>query len=246
MPVRVQGQIEDFRLLQPFGSDLWLCDGPSVEGAAGFRFPTRMVVVRLPDEGGLWIWSPVALTGHLRAAVEAIGSVQHLVAPNSLHHSFLGEWAAAYPNAKVHAAPGLTDKTVGTAIHASLGDMADPDWRGSFDQVVVKGNRITREVVFFHRASSTAIVTDWVQNIPRGWYRGWRAVIARLDLMSAGEPSVPRKFRLATTDRRAAREAVQRILDWNAERLVFAHGEAVSAGGGDALRRAFEWLMGRS
>ena len=229
-------------MLQPFGPDLWLCDGPSVTGAGGFQFPTRMVVVRLPDEGGLWVWSPVAATQDVRAAVDALGSVRHLVAPNSLHHTFLAEWATAYPHARVHAAPGLTETASGTAIHARLDDIPDPEWSGALDQVVVPGNRITTEVVFFHRASATAIVTDWVQHIPRGWYHGWRAVVARLDLMSAREPSVPRKFRLATTDRIAARQAVQRILAWDAERLVFAHGPALPAGGAAALRRAFAWL----
>ncbi|RVV96504.1 DUF4336 domain-containing protein [Mesobaculum littorinae] len=227
-------------MLQPLGPDLWLCDGPSVTGAGGFQFPTRMVVVRLPVEGGLWVWSPVALTQDVRAAVDALGSVRHLVAPNSLHHTCLAEWARSYPQARVHAAPGLTETASGTAIHARLDDMTDTEWSGALDQVVVLGNRITTEVVFFHRASATAIVTDWVQHIPRG---GWRAVVARLDLMSAREPSVPRKFRLATTDRIATRQTVQRILAWDAKRLVFAHGPALPAGRAETLRQAFAWLV---
>lgn len=75
------------------------------------------------------------------------------------------------------------------------------------------GNRITTEVVFFHRPTATVLVTDLVQQIPQGWYRGWRAVVARLDLMTAPVPSVPRKFRMATTDKTASRDAVRRI--WN-------------------------------
>ena len=94
----------------------------------------------------------------------------------------------------------------------------------------------------FHHSPSS-IVTDWVQNIPRGWYRGWRGVIARLDLMSAPEPSVPRKFRLATINRNAARAAMRRILAWEADRLVFAHGSPVDEGGTEVLRSAFHWLV---
>ena len=111
------------------------------------------------------------------------------------------------------------------------------------DQVVVRGNRITTEVVFFHRQSSTVLVTDLVQQIPRGWYRGWRAVVARLDLMTAPVPSVPRKFRMATTDRTAARQGVQRILEWPFDSLVMAHGAPLQTGGKEALRHAFAWLM---
>ena len=226
-----------------FGDALWHFDGPPVTGAAGFRFPTRMAVIRLPGDGGLWVWSPVALTPDIRGAVDALGPVLHLVAPNSLHFTFLAEWARAYPQARVHAAPGLTAQTAGTTIHAELKDEPDPAWAGTIDQVVVRGNRITTEVVFFHRDSTTVLVTDLVQQIPRGWYRGWRALVARLDLMTADTPSVPRKFRLATTDKSAARDGVRRILEWPAERLVMAHGAPVSAGGAEAMQRAFAWLL---
>lgn len=226
-----------------FGPDLWLFDGPAVKGAAGFMFPTRMVVIRLPEAGGLWVWSPVALTQDLRSTVDALGPVRHLVAPNGLHHMFLAEWAAAYPDARVHAAPGLAKDVAGTEIHSILGNEPDPAWAGVIDQVVVRGNKITTEVVFFHRTSATVLVTDLVQQIPRGWYRGWRAVVAWLDLMTATKPSVPRKFRLATTNRSAARESVGRILEWPADRLVMAHGAPIQTGGALALRDAFGWLL---
>ncbi|WP_298307324.1 DUF4336 domain-containing protein [uncultured Erythrobacter sp.] len=230
-------------MLQPFGPNFWLCDGPAVTGAAGFHFPTRMIVIELPSEGGLWVWSPVGVSEDVRAEIDALGPVRHLVAPNNLHHTFLPDWVATYPEARVHAAPGLSASTTGATIHERLGNAPDPAWEGVLDQLVVPGNRITTEVVFHHRPSSTAIVTDWVQHIPRGWYRGWRGMIARLDLMSAPEPSVPRKFRLATTDRNAARAAMRRILAWEADRLVFAHGPPVDEGGTEVLRSAFRWLV---
>jgi hypothetical protein len=202
-----------------------------------------MAVIRLPVEGGLWVWSPVALTPEIRRAVDALGTVRHLVAPNSLHHTFLADWAAAYPEAKVSAAPGLAQDVAGTEIHSIMGDEPDPAWAGTLDQVIVRGNRITTEVVFFHRASSTVLVTDLVQQIPRDWYHGWRAVVARLDLMTAPVPSVPRKFRMATTDRSAFRDSIRSVLEWPAERLVMAHGTPIASGGKGALQAAFDWLI---
>jgi hypothetical protein len=225
-----------------FGPEIWLFDGPAVTGGAGFQFPTCMAVIRLPNDQGLWVWSPVALTMDIRRFVEDLGPVRHLVAPNSLHHTFLSEWAAAYPDARVHAAPGLREDVAGTAIHARLGDDADPAWEGAIDQVIVHGNRITTEVVFFHAASATVLVTDLIQQIPQGWYSGWRSVVARLDLMTAPVPSVPRKFRLAMTNRAAARVSVQHIQQWNVERLVMAHGAPLQTGGKAALAQAFRWL----
>lgn len=226
-----------------FGKEFWLFDGPTVTGAAGFKFPTRMAVVRLPGEGGLWVWSPVELTQDVRTAVDTLGPVRYIVAPNSLHHMFLAQWAMAYPDARVHAAPSLTPNIAGTVIHATLGDKPDPAWAGVLDQVIVRGNRITTEVVFFHRESATALVTDLVQQIPQGWYRGWRALVAHLDLMTASVPSVPRKFRMAMTDKAAARDGVGRILNWPADSLVMAHGAPLQVGGKEALLQAFGWLM---
>ena len=51
--------------LSEFGSEIWIADGPTVTAALGFYYPTRMVVIRLPDRG-LWICSPVQLSDSLR------------------------------------------------------------------------------------------------------------------------------------------------------------------------------------
>ena len=60
--------------------------------------------------------------------------------------------------------------------------------------------------------------------------------------MVATEPSVPRKFRIAFTDKQAARAAIERVLAWPAENVVMAHGVPVTKGGREFLRRAFAWL----
>lgn len=228
--------------LAPFGAEIWLADGPQAD-VAGFRYPTRMAVMRLG--GGLLVWSPVALTEALRRDLAELGEVRWLVAPNSLHHLFLQDWRDAYPNARLHAAPGLASRRPDLAIDAELGDAPPGEWADEVDVVLVEGNRITTEAVFFHRASSTVLFTDLVQQFPKGWFRGWRALVARLDQMTEPEPSVPRKFRLAFTDRRAAREALARILVWPCLRVVMAHGRPIEQDGQAFIARAFRWLAAR-
>lgn len=228
-------------VLTPFGPDIWIAEGPTVVAALGFRYPTRMAVMRLSD-GGLFVWSPVALTDSLRAAVDALDPVRVLVAPNALHDSFVGEWMAAYPDASAYAAPGLAAKRKDIAFAGDLGDEPAPAWAADIDQVVVR-NAIATEIVFFHRASGTAIFTDLIQQLPTGWYSGWRALVAKLDLMTAPEPLVPRKFRMALSDKRAARAAVQRILAWPIQKLLMAHGAPVGENGHVAAVRAFRWLI---
>lgn len=227
-------------MLTPLAENIWLADGPVVTAALGFHYPTRMAVIRLAD-GSLFVWSPVALSEDLRAAIDVTGPVAHLVAPNQLHDSFIADWAKAYPAARVHLAPRLTAKRPDIAFADPLTDTPAIGWAGEIDQALVE-NRIAPEIVFFHRASGTVLVTDLIQQLPKGWYRGWRSLIARLDLMTAAEPSVPRKFRLAIGQGPAARAAISKILAWPARHLVFAHGAPVGANAKGELAHAFGWL----
>lgn len=228
-------------MLKQFGNGIWIADGPEAV-VAGFRYPTRMAVIPLAD-GGLFIWSPIALTETLRAAIDALGPVRHIVEPNALHHIFLPEWKRAYPSATLHAPPGLRAKRTDIVFDADLGDTPHPDWIGALEQVLVHGNRITTEVVFFHVASGTVLFCDLLQQIPPPLLSGWRKIVARLDLMTGSEPSMPGKFRFAFTDRRAAREAVTKILGWPAQKVLMAHGTPVETNARDYLRRAFRWLI---
>jgi hypothetical protein len=227
--------------LQKFGDGIWLADGVDVD-VAGFRYPTRAAIVRL-SSGGLLVWSPVALSPALRADVDALGEVHHLVAPNSLHHLFLREWQAAYPMAMAHAPPGLRRKRRDIAFDGDLDDGCAPPWAADLEQVVIRGNLITTEVVFFHVASRTVLFADILQQLSRGSLTGWRALVARLDLMTEAEPKVPRKFRAAFFDRASARASLQQVLAWPSDRVVMAHAPPVLQEGQAFLTRAFRWLL---
>ncbi|MEQ1782910.1 MAG: DUF4336 domain-containing protein [Hyphomonadaceae bacterium] len=228
-------------VLQPLGSNIWTSDG-SLVSVAGFRYPTRMAIIRLAD-GSLFIWSPVEADEALHEAVSALGAVKVLVAPNSLHHLALAAWKAKHPDARLLAAPGLRKRRPDLAFDGDLTESADPAWASELDQAVVHGNAITTEVVFFHRQSSTVLFTDLIQNFPKGWFKGWRGLVASLDRLVAPDAEVPQKFRVAFTDRRAAREALVRILAWPIETVVMAHGPVVRGRGHAYITRAFRWLM---
>lgn len=227
-------------VLEQFGTDIWIADGPTV-ASFGFRYPTRMAIIRL-SEGDLFLWSPVAISSELRAEIDSLGRVRALVTPNSLHHLFLSEWRAAYPDAVLYAAPGLRERRKDIAFDADLEDEPPQAWAGQIEQVVMHGNLITTEVVFFHRKSGVVLFTDLIQQFPPAWFTGWRAVVAQLDGMVAAHPQVPKKFRAAFVNRKAAREGLERILAWPAEKVLMAHGEPVRDGGRAFIERAFQWL----
>lgn len=196
----------------------------------------RMTVVRLPD-GGLWVHSPVRFIPEVRAAVDALGPVRFLVAPNLMHHLAVPDWAAAYPEAKVAAPPGLRRKQPQLRIDLELGDAPDAGWAGVIDQVFVHGMPKLDEVLFFHRPSRTVLVTDLAFNFHQ---TGSWLLRAYLKLSGAWQ-------RLATTltaralmkDKGAVRASLDKVKAWDAERVVVCHGDVVEHGGREALANGF-------
>lgn len=230
-------------MLLPFGRGLWTDEGPIAPAQAGFVYPTRMAVAQLVD-GGLWVWSPVPLSERLRRDIDRLGRVTALVSPNHLHERWMADWAEAYPLAEIHLAPGIARRRPDLAGAQALGRVPPPIWAGQIDQVPVPGNLYTTEVIFFHRLSGTILIADLLQQLPRGWFGGWREWVARADGVLGDEPRVPWKFRLSFIDHRAARAAITEVLDWRARQLLMAHGPLVVQGARGLMHRSFGWLMG--
>ena len=232
--------------MKPFISeierDVWIADGASVP-FFGFSYPTRMTVVRLVDRS-LWVCSPIALSSSLADAVNTLGPVRHLVSPNKLHHLFLKEWVQAWPAAKLYASPGLARRRRDLTFARELGDEPDPAWATDIDQVIFHGSFAMEEVVFFHRASRSLIVTDLVQRFDPATLHGWRGMLMRLDGLVGPDGSTPREWRLSFWNRRAARAALRKALAWNARRMIIAHGDWVRENGSAALAHSLRWLAG--
>ena len=228
-------------MLRPFARDLWLAEGPTVRFLRFFPYPTRMAVVRLSD-GGLWVWSPIALEPGLEEAVRGLGPVRHLVAPNALHHLWLAAWAQRFPEARLYAAPGLARKRPDLAFHGELGDAPDPAWARDLDQVVLRGSFFLEEVLFFHRASRTALVCDLIQRFDPAQLSGAVGLLMRLWGLVGSDGSTPREWRATFWNRRAARAALDRALGWQPARLVIAHGTLPAEDGTRALAHGLRWL----
>jgi len=227
-------------VLEPFGPSLWIADGPTVP-FYGFPYPTRMALAKLAD-GGVWVWSPVALTPALAGAVEAIGPVREIVSPNKIHHLFLAAWAERWPEARVHAPPGLARRKPELRFDAELGDAPDPAWAGEIDQTVFHGSLFMEEVVFFHRPSRAAIVCDLVQRHDPATLRGWKGWLMRLDGLVGERGSTPREWRASFLRRGPARAARDTLLAWRPERLVIAHGACAREDASAILADALAWI----
>lgn len=227
-------------MLEEFGPSLYSADGPSVP-FFGFPYPTRMAVARLSD-GSVWVWSPVALTEELANDMQAIGPVRHIVSPNKLHHLFLNEWADRWPEARLYAPPSLARKKPGLRFAAELEDEPGPAWATDIDQVVFRGSFAMRELAFFHRRSRTAIICDLIQRHPESKISGWQGMLMRLDGLVGEHGSTPREWRATFLRRGPARAARNKVLGWNASRLLIAHGECAQTEAAEIISAALSWI----
>ncbi|MBF5056451.1 hypothetical protein Y5W_01745 [Alcanivorax sp. 521-1] len=226
------------------GEELWLVDG-SVVDFYGFPYSTRSVIVRLPG-GGLWVWSPVPLTPALRAFVDELGPVRHLVSPNKLHHLYLDEWHQAWPDAALWGPASTQRKRSDLTFTGTLDDTPPSVWADTLDQIWLREALFLDEVVFFHRPSRTVILADFSEafsdDFLRRHWKPWQRWIARLWGITERPGKAPLEVRLSTLRRRRARERVRRILAWQPEKVIMAHGVWRAENGTAFLRQVFSWL----
>jgi uncharacterized protein DUF4336 len=232
-------------MLDSLGPNIWVAEGGIVD-FYGFAYPTRMVVIRL-ENGDLWIWSPVALTAELAESVNALGTVRHLVSPNKIHHLFLSDWQAAYPDAALWGPEATVKKRQELRFTGTLGEDPPEAWQGEIDQYRFANSSFLEEIAFFHRASATAIFADLSENFSRAFlekhWSWWQRPIARLWSIVEGKGYAPLELRATFRNRETAREKLYDLIAANPHNVVMAHGEIVREGGAAFLRQAFAWLL---
>jgi hypothetical protein len=223
--------------LHAFGQGVWIDSQPV--RFLGLRLTATMAVVRLGDNS-LLLYSPLGMSASRRAAVEALGSVAHLYAPNLYHHLWIGEWAAAFPSACVHGPASLARKRKDLRVERVHGSALPPAFAGVIDEVRIEGFRL-QESVLFYRPSRTLIVADLVHNVGRPQHR-WTKLYARTmgfyDLVA-----LSRMLRsTAFPDRVAARRSVDKLLTLPFKGLIMGHGKPLGVGALDSLAAAYTWL----
>ncbi len=224
--------------LRQLADNIWVADRP--QRFYGLEVGTRMTVIRLAD-GSLLLHSPIALDADLRRELDALGPVRFTVAPNRVHHLYAGKVADAYPESRLWIAPGLESKRPDLVFVSILGDDAPAEWSGQVDQTFCRGRPYENEVAFFHRASRTLILCDTAFNFgPRS--AAPTRVLMRL-LRSYGRFGPSKLDPFLIRDRKAARASLERILAWDFDRVVVAHGDVLELGGHEALRQGYAWLL---
>ena len=204
-------------ILETIADNVWSVPAPfKVFGLIALN--GRMTIVRLQN-GDLWLHSPIPISDALREELDALGPVRYLVAPSCFHHMFVGPWKEAYPDAQIFAARGLHKKREDLSIDTLFREPKKQHW-DEFSQFTIEGMPAVNEVLFFHKPSSTLIVTDFLFYIPEAsgftgfyaWINGFKQKI-----------TTPFLFTLAIKDKEAFRTSLTTLRSWNVKHISMCH-----------------------
>jgi hypothetical protein len=201
---------------------------------AGARLPSASTVLDIGD-GRLAIVSPPA---DVTPDVERLGTVAAIVAPSSFHYLHAPAWRRRHPAAALYVAPGLSRRVPGFPLAAELTADAAPRWREALPFVVLGPDRGLSEVLFFHRASRTLVLTDVASNLVDVGRAADRLAF-RLSGMPRGFGPTRNSRRLLLRDRPRVRKTLRAVMQWPFERIVVAHGAVVERRAADAFVAAF-------
>lgn len=233
-------------MLRELGQDLWVAEQPL--RYFGLSVGTRMTIVRLAKRE-LAVISPIQISEAVVSQLDELGTVRHIIAPNLYHYLFVDHFKAMYPNATLWAAPGLEAKKPELLIDQIIGSHETDRWVGletvffdGFRTIGLNGFDALNEYVFFHAASQTLILTDTAFHFDDSF-----PIITQLATRVIGgykrlSPSILE--RIATTEKEKVRESVEKVLAWNFERVIMAHGSIINSNGKEQFRRGYEQFLG--
>jgi hypothetical protein len=210
----------------------------------GARLPSRTTILRL-SSGELVVISPPALPGpDGAAAIDSIGVVRHVLAPNTFHYAYVAEFMARYPDAALLVAPGLPERVPELPAAEELGPGPPEAWSGQLDLAVLGPVRGFSEVIFFHLPSGALILTDLAFNLTR-FDRSLDRAAWRV---GAG---IPRGFGPGRTSRSMllrdhveACRCLRRVSQWPIRKIVVAHGDVVEQDAKARFLEAFAAYLG--
>lgn len=236
--LRTMNQISEY-----VKDQIWLLEYPVRYG--GMDLFGRMTIIRLAN-GEVLVHDPCKIDATVKAEIDSIGEVKYIVAPGNFHHLFVSDFQQHYPDAETFLCPGLERKRPDIQFDWILGDRPDPRWGDEIEQVLIQGTRIIREVAFFHKPSKTLILVDLLENIGDDyqhkaglWLRFWWKVVFRM----WNHPKAAPEYQMAWGKKQIVKKGLEKILDWQAERVILAHGELVEENVSEVLRTAWRKVL---
>jgi hypothetical protein len=232
-------------MLREIDSNIWTAEQPF--RYFGLSVGTRMTVIRLANDE-LVVISPIQVNEATLQQLDEIGSVRHIIAPNLYHHLFVSKFKEIYPKAILWAAPGLESKKPELPIDRVIKSNGDREWIGleyllfeGFSTLGLSGFDPLNECVFCHCASRTLILTDTAFHFDESFPLVTQLATRVLGGYKELSPSILE--RLATRDKNKVRQSVEKVLSWDFERVIMAHGRMIETHGKQRFTEGYRGFL---
>lgn len=231
--------------LKPFAENIFIVDGETVN-FYGLPFTTRMTVVKLAS-GDLFIHSPIPLKSDLKKELDKLGKVKYLIAPNKIHYWYLDQFQKAYPEAITFTAKGVEERAKQNGknfkVDYILEDGKNEFFSDEIDHVVMKGNRFMEEVEFYHKASKSLILTDIFENFEAEKISWPFRILAWTGGALSPFGGTTRDQQLLHFGRKLElKKCVEKLMLWDIEKIILAHGKCITKNAKQELDRVFNWV----
>lgn len=190
-------------------------------------------------KSGVWVLASTNLDAPTKARLDEMGTVRYIVAGNTEHNMFLGEFKQAYPQAKLIGNKPLLTKRKDLKFDGAFG--ADPpDTKYGFEDEIEAcyfPETANNEVAYFHKESKTLIQADLLFNL--------KGSTSSLFSGTVGPYSgLHKKFsRWNSSDHNATKEHVKTVIGWDFDRIIPCHGEVIETEGKEAWKSAYEAFL---
>jgi hypothetical protein len=222
---------------------IWLLEYPV--RFAGMGIFGRTTIIRL-ENGELIVHDPCVVTENIKDQIDDLGVVKYIIAPGTYHHLYVAEFQEAYPDAETFLCPGLESKRPDLKFDWLLGNKVDNRWADVLEQVLLQGTRHITEVAFFHKPSDTLILVDLLENIGDDYQhqaglllRFYWKVIFRM----WNNPKAAPEYQLGWGNKEIVKSGLNKILSWDAKRLILSHGENIEGDVNQILRNAWKSVL---
>ena len=217
-----------------------IADGVTIQrhplSMAGCKLGRVVTSLRLAD-GRTLVHSTASFSPEDVSSLKSCGEPSWLVEPTKIHDTCSAAGRAAFPEIP-YLVPPTFDKA--TKLGSTLIGEAGSPWGEEIEVIELAGIPKLREHVFFHKPSRTLVVADLIFNLPESagaWTRG----LLRLVSGMKSYPATSRLFWFYTKDREALSDSLERMLEWDFERVVVGHGDPITV---DAKAKVTERLVG--
>jgi hypothetical protein len=224
---------------------IWVAEQPL--RYLGLPVGTRMTVIARSDNSLLLI-SPIKINVYLKQQLDSLGTVKYIIAPNLFHHLYLEHCQKLYPQAELIAPSGIEAKQPNIVISKTFAE-DKIDFNGELEYIPFQGFQAfippkivtVNEIVFFHPKSQTLILTDSAFNFDRNFPFTTQLAARILGCYQSLQPSLLEK--IAIKDKQAISATISKILAWDFQRVIMAHGNIVAKNAKEQLAAGYEWFL---